>query len=124
MITSLPVIDLIGIVVVALRLAILVALAMFIYTYSKVTKYEIKVMMMQTIVICFVVSLFLMISQSLTFRVLTLLDRPLGEVQNALFVLVVTSAVFILLVYARHVYRKLIEFMEREDSVPTIDDLA
>lgn len=124
MITTLSTIDLIGIVVVILRLLILGALAMFLYSYTQVKKHDLKVMMIQTVVISFLVALFLMIGQSLTFRVLTLLDASPTMMQSAVFVLVVTLAVFIILVYARRVYRQLVLLIELEndqDTPPTLD---
>jgi len=114
------IIDALGVAVVVIRIAILIPLAFFIAHYIKLKREDRRLKYVQHIVLSFVAALSAMVLQSLTFRVMTLLESRLSPLNSAIFVLTIAVIVFVLLSYAYMQYRQLLIYLAKQGQSPTV----
>lgn len=98
-----------SILILFLRSLIVIGLFLFIKEYirNKAESKEIK--MVHHIVVAFVVSLGVMLTQSIVYRAYTFADTPMSDVQSFIISFVNTLITFVLMVYAYREYRDLLK---------------
>jgi uncharacterized membrane protein len=106
--------DIISYVVIAIRVGIIAALSIFLAHYFRIPKPKRRLARVQRIMFCFVGALTVMILQSLSFRVMTIIHYRLSPLNTAIFVAFVAIVVSILLISARIEYKNLLKDIKED----------